>query len=120
MSNIPRVIPAGLYRHYKGELYLLLGVAHHSETMERIAVYVPLYIDPSWSGTDLTDRMTVRPAEMFFGIVDEYHKKCGGTHTTKHWEGDLFSRIWFCFDCEQYYTPSVKRFEYVGEMDTRA
>ena len=33
----------GLYRHYKGGLYLVHGVAKHSETGERLVVYRPLY-----------------------------------------------------------------------------
>jgi len=32
----------GIYQHYKGGYYQLLGVAEHSETNERMAVYVSL------------------------------------------------------------------------------
>jgi len=37
------ILPAGVYRHYKGECYLVLGVARHSETEEAMVVYVRLY-----------------------------------------------------------------------------
>jgi len=33
----------GLYRHYKGGLYRLIGVAKHSETLEEMIVYQALY-----------------------------------------------------------------------------
>ncbi len=33
----------GLYRHYKGPEYRVLGVARHSETQEQVVVYQALY-----------------------------------------------------------------------------
>jgi hypothetical protein len=36
-------VPAGRYRHFKGGLYEVLGVARHSETEEELVVYRPLY-----------------------------------------------------------------------------
>jgi hypothetical protein len=57
-------VRAGVYRHYRGEYYLVLGLAHHSETMETFVVYVPLYVREG-------PRMAVRPAKMFFGRVEE-------------------------------------------------
>ena len=38
MSTIP-----GLYRHYKGGLYRLVGIARHSESLEDMVVYQALY-----------------------------------------------------------------------------
>jgi len=37
------MIEPGLYRHYKGNDYEVLGVATHSETEERVVVYRALY-----------------------------------------------------------------------------
>ena len=34
--------PLGLYRHYKGGEYEVIGVARHSETLEPLVVYRPL------------------------------------------------------------------------------
>ena len=56
----------GLYRHFKGNLYRLLYVAKHSETLEEMVVYQALYDDRG---------ICVRPAAMWSETVDrpEYH-----------------------------------------------
>jgi hypothetical protein len=36
-------LPLGRYRHYKGGLYDVLGVARHSETLEPMVLYRALY-----------------------------------------------------------------------------
>lgn len=46
----------GRYRHYKGNEYLVLEVARHSETMEELVVYRALYGERG---------LWVRPREMF-------------------------------------------------------
>jgi len=55
-------IEAGLYEHYKGNRYEVLGVALHSETLEPQVVYRPLYETkaPLW----------VRPYDMFVEDVE--------------------------------------------------
>jgi hypothetical protein len=53
--------PAGRYRHYKGGDYEVIGVARHSETLEPLVVYRPLYGDGG---------LWVRPHAMFFGDVE--------------------------------------------------
>jgi hypothetical protein len=50
----------GRYRHYKGLDYEVIGVARHSETLEALVVYRPLY---NASG------LWVRPHAMFFEEV---------------------------------------------------
>jgi len=38
-----RKITCGLYRHYKGNDYQVLGTAYHSESEELLVLYRPLY-----------------------------------------------------------------------------
>ncbi len=40
----PHPVP-GIYSHYKGNRYEVLGLAHHSETEEPLVVYRALYGD---------------------------------------------------------------------------
>jgi len=49
-------IRPGRYRHYKGNLYEVIGTARHSETEEQLVVYRCLYGDRS---------LWVRPLAMF-------------------------------------------------------
>lgn len=48
--------PPGLYRHYKGLMYEVLGTARHSESLEPMTLYRALYGERG---------LWVRPAAMF-------------------------------------------------------
>ena len=37
------ILKKGIYRHYKGNLYELIDVAAHSETLEQMVVYRAMY-----------------------------------------------------------------------------
>ena len=37
------MVKKGIYRHYKGNLYELIDIANHSETLEKMVVYRALY-----------------------------------------------------------------------------
>jgi hypothetical protein len=56
--GLPPLAPMGTgrYRHYKGNEYEVIGVARHSETLEELVVYRPLYGDHG---------LWVRPRAMF-------------------------------------------------------
>ena len=57
-AHLPPLIETrpGLYRHYKGLLYEVLGTARHSETLEPMTLYRALYGERG---------LWVRPAAMF-------------------------------------------------------
>jgi len=63
MSDLPPLpaIAPGRYRHYKGGEYEVVGVVRHSETLEPMVLYRPLYND---SG------LWVRSLDMFIGQVE--------------------------------------------------
>ena len=52
----------GIYKHFKGNLYQLIGVANHSETMEPMVIYKALYGEGG---------LWVRPAYMWTEIVQK-------------------------------------------------
>ena len=54
----------GVYRHFKGNLYRLITIARHSETLEEMVVYQALYGEGGY---------WVRPAAMW----DEHVEKEG-------------------------------------------
>lgn len=60
----------GLYKHYKGAIYEVIGVARHSETSEELVVYKATY---QKDGRNLW----VRPLAMFKEtiIIDGIEKK---------------------------------------------
>ena len=61
LPPLPRIAP-GQYRHYKGMLYEVLGTVRHSETLEPLVLYQPLYGD--------SRALWVRPYAMFVEDVE--------------------------------------------------
>lgn len=57
-ENLPTLIttPPGRYRHYKGNVYEVVGTVRHSETLEPMTLYRALYGEHG---------LWVRPAAMF-------------------------------------------------------
>lgn len=58
----------GKYKHYKGNLYEVIGVAQHSETLEEMVVYKALYQAEG-------ENLWVRPKAMFLEEVEVGGKK---------------------------------------------
>lgn len=63
MSNNKReVIIGGVYRHYKGNVYRVTGVATHTETEEKLVIYChPQSVNP---------KVWARPLDMFLEDVN--------------------------------------------------
>lgn len=57
-DDLPPLIetPPGLYRHYKGLMYEVVGTVRHSESLEPMTLYRALYGEQG---------LWVRPAAMF-------------------------------------------------------
>ena len=54
-------ISPGIYRHYKGRQYEVLGLAKHSETMEDMVIYKALYGEYD---------IWVRPLSMWENLIE--------------------------------------------------
>jgi hypothetical protein len=61
-------VKLGIYQHFKGMKYKVLGLVKHSETLEDLVLYEALYENPH-------GKLWVRPKEMFFEEVEREGKK---------------------------------------------
>ena len=43
------IIVNGIYQHYKGGLYKVIGIASHSETLEKLVIYISLTNHLLWA-----------------------------------------------------------------------
>ena len=55
-----------IYKHYKGDLYLVEDVGYHSETGEKMIIYRSLYEE---------GKVWIRPYDMFFDEVNKNGQK---------------------------------------------
>lgn len=56
----------GIYKHYKGDLYLVEDICYNSENCEKMITYRALYGD---------NRLWCRPYDMFFDEVNQNGQK---------------------------------------------
>jgi hypothetical protein len=71
MSKQKEEIKPGIYQHYKGNLYEVIGIGNHSETLEKFVVYRALYDSPEFG----PNAIWVRPYKMFLEEVEFEGKK---------------------------------------------
>lgn len=57
----------GLYQHYRGNLYQVIGISRHSETLEEMVIYQAFYGDYG---------LWVRPRTMFEETVVHEDQEC--------------------------------------------
>ncbi len=69
-SEAATKLPLGIYVHYKGNRYEILGVGRHTETLEELVIYRSLYG---------TNDLWLRPLNFFLETVD--------------WEGKVVPRF---------------------------
>ncbi len=58
----------GIYQHFKGMKYKVLGLVKHSETLEDLVLYEALY-------DNKLGKLWVRPKDMFFEEVEVEGRK---------------------------------------------
>lgn len=51
----------GKYKHYKGKIYELIGIAKHTETLEELVIYRALYESKDYP----LNQLWARPKKMF-------------------------------------------------------
>ena len=62
----------GFYKHFKtGDIYEVIGVANHSETLETLVVYKSLYYSTKFGNNPLW----VRPLSMFMELKEKDGKQ---------------------------------------------
>ena len=64
-------IALGVYRHYKGKLYRVIGIGRNSETLEEVVIYQGLYDNEEFG----KNALWVRPLSIFLESVDVDGKK---------------------------------------------
>ena len=60
------LVIGGIYKHYKGNEYKVIGVAKHSETLQELVVYQALYGEMG---------LWVRPKTMFLETIQKEGKE---------------------------------------------
>jgi len=58
-------VEGGYYKHFKGNIYQVIGVGKHSETGEELVIYRALYDSPHGYGA-----IWVRPVPMFLETIE--------------------------------------------------
>ncbi len=64
--NQTKFLRIGVYEHFKGNRYEVIGVARHSETMEEMVVYRAMYGERG---------LWIRPLKMFLEEVERDGKR---------------------------------------------
>lgn len=64
---VQELVIGAFYKHYKNKMYKVVGIAHHSENLEKMVVYEALYD----AGGDIgKNSLWVRPKSMFLETIE--------------------------------------------------
>lgn len=95
-------IPIGIYRHYKGQLYQVLGLAHDANDDSRTCVvYIGLQLDKAHLGP----RIAIRTFEDFIAYIDP---ATGGP--AKDWTTPMYPRFdYMGLELEEWMVEDAKK-----------
>ena len=62
-------LPLGIYKHYKGEQYEVIGLAHHTETKTPMVLYKACYDLPELEEIYGDNVIFTRPYELFIESI---------------------------------------------------
>lgn len=65
-------VKKGVYKHFKGRLYQVIGFARHSENLEEMVIYRHYEEDPD---AEFFGELWVRPLKMFGETIEKDGKK---------------------------------------------
>lgn len=114
-------LPAGVYRHYKGPLYLVLGLAHDANA-EELSYHHPLMKDDQ-GGRGMWEVLVEREVVVYVGLqLDAAHE---GARLAVRTLQDFFAKVCGYQHCEGFgkqvrssaescWQHEVARFSYVG------
>ncbi len=66
LKRVIKMIEKGIYKHFKGNKYEVIGICKHSETLEEMVVYKALYGEGG---------LWVRPIAMWEEVVEHNGEK---------------------------------------------
>jgi len=66
MISMNQLVIHGIYRHYKGDYYIVEDVATHSETGEELVIYRGLYNGDKFG----QHHLCARPKDMFLSEIE--------------------------------------------------
>lgn len=69
------MIKLGKYRHYKGQEYEVIGLAHHTETKTPMVLYKALYEVPELNDIYGKTVIFTRPYELFIETIELNNKR---------------------------------------------
>ena len=67
MDTSSKIAVGHMYRHFKGDVYLVEGLAEHTESGETMVIYRALYGD---------NQLYCRPARMWDEVINKNGQKC--------------------------------------------
>ena len=99
----------GIYRHFKGDYYIVEGVAKHSEDLNEYVVYRSLYAGEEMYVGPLTGRKMKR-CGVYKGFKGEYYVVQGVVNSSEDLDKHVLYKQLYWSDKGQLYIRPLKMF----------